>query len=152
MQCVIHDSIYSKVHVSPSSPIADHCITYALSDPKDTKFSSSCDHTHDKACPQCDSLTNTLQKIQDLISVGHTTVLDADELIDLQYNAKQAAQDILAWKAHQLRSTRQDTAWVDSTNHLDSSSILITNDWAMKFLPQKYRESQTNWFAKRGIS
>jgi hypothetical protein len=137
--------------VSPSSPIADHCSTYALSDPKEAKFSNPCDHSHEQACPQCDALENALQKTQDLISVDHT-VLDDDELVDLQYTSKQAAQDILAWKAHQLRSIRQDTARVDSTNRLDSSSILITNDWAMKFLPQKYRESQTDWFAKRGIS
>ena len=29
---------------------------------------------------------------------------------------------------------------------------MIVNDWAMKFLPQKYRESQADWFGKRGIS
>ena len=29
---------------------------------------------------------------------------------------------------------------------------MITQDWAMKCLPQKYHESQTDWFAKRGIS
>ena len=109
--------------MSPSSPIADHCSTYALRDPKEAKFSSPCDHTHEQACPQCDALENALQKTQDLISVDHA-VLDDDELVDLQYTSKQAAQDILAWKAYQLRSTRQDTARVDSTNRLDSSSIL----------------------------
>ena len=29
---------------------------------------------------------------------------------------------------------------------------MIVNDWAMKFLSQKYRESQADWFGKRGIS
>ncbi len=29
---------------------------------------------------------------------------------------------------------------------------MVTEDWAMKFLPQKYRESQFDWFGKRGIS
>ena len=28
----------------------------------------------------------------------------------------------------------------------------MTNDWAMKFLPQRYREAQSDWFGKRGIS
>ena len=37
-------------------------------------------------------------------------------------------------------------------DHLDVSSVMITQDWAMKCLPQKYRETQTDWFAKRGIS
>ena len=31
-------------------------------------------------------------------------------------------------------------------------SVLIKCDWAMKFLPQHYREDQSKWFAERGIS
>ena len=37
-------------------------------------------------------------------------------------------------------------------NTLDEKSVLITQDWAMKFLPQKYRETQADLFGKRGIS
>ena len=28
----------------------------------------------------------------------------------------------------------------------------MTQDWAMKFLPVKYREAQSDWYGKRGIS
>jgi len=35
---------------------------------------------------------------------------------------------------------------------LNCSTCLLINDWAMKFIPQKYRESQSDWFRKRGIS
>ena len=34
---------------------------------------------------------------------------------------------------------------------IDESSVLVVQDWAMKYLPRKYRESQTDWFGKRGI-
>ena len=34
---------------------------------------------------------------------------------------------------------------------IDQSSVLVVQDWAMKYLPRKYRESQTDWFGKRGI-
>ena len=43
-------------------------------------------------------------------------------------------------------------ARVDVLEQLDDSSVMITQDWAMKFLPQKYRESHSDGFAKRGIS
>ena len=66
--------------------------------------------------------------------------------------ANEAAQNILSWKALQLRSKIQDMARVDALEQLDNSFVIITQDWAMKFLPQKYRESQADWFAKRGIS
>ena len=35
---------------------------------------------------------------------------------------------------------------------LDTHSVLLALDWAMKYLPRKYRESQSDWFGKRGIS
>ena len=34
---------------------------------------------------------------------------------------------------------------------LDETSVFLVQDWAMKYLPRKYRESQTDWFGKRGI-
>ena len=63
--------------------------------------------------------------------------LDEDELVDMRYTLKQAALDIQAWKAHQPRSTRQDMARIDVLDTLSALSVLITNDWAMKFLPPK---------------
>ncbi|XP_072025035.1 uncharacterized protein [Amphiura filiformis] len=41
---------------------------------------------------------------------------------------------------------------MDILNVLDEKSLLITQDWAMKFFPRKYRESQSDWFGKRGLS
>lgn len=40
---------------------------------------------------------------------------------------------------------------MDVTESLDESSVLLVQDWAMKFLPRKYRESQKDWFGKRGV-
>lgn len=75
-----------------------------------------------------------------------------DELEDLSYTHSQAVKAIQSWKAHQLRSVRQDKARTVCLNALNETTVLITQDWAMKFLPVKYRESQSDWFAKRGIS
>ena len=50
-----------------------------------------------------------------------------------------------------LHSVNQDSAQVEMLENLDESSVLLVQDWAMKYLPRKYRESQTNWFGKRGI-
>ena len=143
--------LYRQVHVSGSSAVADHCSTYALSDVRESRFSSTCDHAHHQTFPQCEVLTQLLESIQTEIKRDDLT-LDEDEPVDLRYTCKQAALDIQAWKAHQLRSIRQDMARIDVLDALSASSVLITNDWAMKFLPQKYRESQSDWFAKRGIS
>ena len=72
-----------------------------------------------------------------------------EELEDQLYTFKQSEEAITSWKAHQLRSVRQDQARIDCLNLLDDASVLITQDWAMNFLPAKYRESQSDWFGKR---
>ena len=63
-----------------------------------------------------------------------------------------SARQIDAWKAHLFRSSNQDQARFDVLQILNQESTLLVLDWAMKFLPRKFRESQTDWFGKRGIS
>ena len=46
----------------------------------------------------------------------------------------------------------QDEARLDVLKNLDAYSVLLVLDWAMKYLPRKYRESQSDCFGKRGIS
>ena len=62
-----------------------------------------------------------------------------------------AKQNISAWKSHLLRSTNQDECRLDILKQLDQTSALLVLDKAMKYLPRKFRESQSDWFAKRGI-
>ena len=64
----------------------------------------------------------------------------------------QSKKHIEAWKARILRFINQDQARLDILKSLDNSSVLVVLDWAMKFIPRKYRESQADWFGKRGIS
>ena len=68
------------------------------------------------------------------------------------YLCQSTVTAIEAWKSHQMRTVRQDQACIDILELLNEESILIVSDWAMKFLPQMYRESQQNWYGKRGIS
>ena len=78
--------------------------------------------------------------------------LPDDERDNVIFTCQQSIATIEAWKQHQLRSIQQDKARTDILAQLDENSVLITQDWAMKFLLQKYRETQTDWFGKRGIS
>lgn len=132
-----------------STNIADHCSTHALSDSKEDHFKGTCSHSHDQYCMQCEILKEVLESIETcFVHCG----INGEELDDLTYSCRQAADCIKAWKAHQLRSCRQDEARTSILDNLHENSVHITQDWAMKFLPQKYRESQSDWFAKRGIS
>ena len=66
---------------------------------------------------------------------------------DLLYDFERSKNGIFLWKSHALRSINQESAKRDALQ-----SVLVVIDWAMKFLQMKYREKQSEWFAKRGLS
>ncbi len=71
---------------------------------------------------------------------------------EMKYDVSHYVEKIEAWKAHLLRSINQDQARLDILQDLNPESALLVLDWAMKFLPRKFREAQSDWFGKRGIS
>lgn len=136
--------------MSSSSPVASHCSIFALSDSTNSDLRQQCDHTHDELCEQCESLHSTLHNISAAVEeASFATEDDRDEAVYIANSAKLAIE---SWNHHLLRSTHQDQARLDIIDALDPEAVFIVNDWAMKFLPQRYRESQTDWFGKRGIS
>lgn len=64
----------------------------------------------------------------------------------------QGVRAVQEWKKHVLRTVNQNDARKDILENLKDHEILLERDWAMKFIPMQYRESQSNWFGKRGLS
>ncbi|PFX24594.1 hypothetical protein AWC38_SpisGene10801 [Stylophora pistillata] len=121
-----------------------------FSDPSDKDFCQECDHQHDGRCSQCDALDNVLVHIENLVhSAEFHNKEDKDEAC---YLCRTSVNAIHSWKSHQLRSVHQDQARIDAINALEEHSALIVSDWAVKFIPQRYKESQQDWFGKRGMS
>ena len=71
---------------------------------------------------------------------------------EIKFVVTQPNKNIEAWKAHILRFINQDEACLDILKAADVSSVLVVLDWAMMFIPRKYRESQADWLGKRGLS
>ena len=78
--------------------------------------------------------------------------ISLEEKEEMKFIVTQAKKNIEAWKVHLLRSVNQDQARLDILDNMDDTSVLVILDWAMKFIPRRYRESQADWFGKRGIS
>ena len=72
----------------------------------------------------------------------------------LLYDFKLAQTDIFEWKAHIVRSVNQEAAKQDQLKTISTNPncALVIMDWAMKFLQLKYRDKQSDWFGKRGLS
>ena len=138
-----------QVHVLPSSRVPDNCWAFVHSYQGDTDYVSACCHDHDITCDRCDLLTNVVCEIESALENVEISTDEKGEMKDVVSLAKKRTE---AWEAHLLRSINQDEARLDAINTLDAHSVLLVMDWAMKYLPRKYRESQTDWFGKRGIS
>ena len=135
-------------HVCQSSTMADHCRTFALSDPDNTSFRGECNHLHNETCDQCAFLHSALAEVESALATEMENLTD-DEKEEFSFKVTQATDHILALKAHILHSIHQDRAFVELLDMLDETSVLL--DWAMEYLQRKYCESQTDWFGKRGI-
>ena len=94
---------------------------------------------------------STLCKVLKVCSASTRKSLQGEERDEMDYEISQSKQSIQAWKAHLLRSVNQDAARHEILQNLDGQSVFLVMDWAMKFLPRKFRESQSDWFGKRGI-
>ena len=135
--------------MSSSSSVPDHCRPYALSLANDSDFTTTCTHQHNLACDRCSLFPTVMQEVELQLE---RTEIPCEEKEEMKFVVAQSKKNIEAWKAHILRSINQDEARLNSLNTLDDNSVLVVLDWAMKFIPRKYRESQADWFGKRGLS
>ena len=85
-----------------------------------------------------------------------STFLDIKALLDemgdkwLLHKFQTASKEVDEYKKHILRAIHQDRAKSDLMNQLSVQEVMIIFDFAMKFLPRRFREAQTDFFAKKG--
>ena len=120
--------------------MSDHCSQYALGDSKDPAFRGTCTQDHDLICNRCEDLKAVLSDTQKAIQESCFECQYDKE--DALHRFQEATRAIQLWKSHQLRLVNQDNARTDVIECLDDSKVLLVQDWAMKFLPRQYRESQ----------
>ena len=135
-----------------SSPCKDHCWTFAFSDPSENSFQDKCDHEHDLTCNYCEDHIDVLNDVNKEIIASPASKNNKEFQHDLMYDFEQAKAAIIDWNAHVIRSVSQDRAKHDTIRNLNSGSVLVAMDWAMKFVQIKYREKQSEWYGKRGLS
>ena len=122
--------------------------------PVDEAFKQECEHLHNLQCDMCENLKSVVEEIEVSLKTQSQKVCfySKEQQDDILFDFSQSRKLIFDWKAHIMRSENQDQAKQDVLKSLDETSTLITMDWAMKFQCQKYREKQSEWFGKRGLS
>ena len=140
-----------KAHLAMSDRCADHCVTHALSDNRNAEYCQKCHHEHDLRCERCQDIRTMLERIESKIMSTDTSLTD-DQRAQQRFKWRIAADAVMLWKAHIVRTFNQERAMQTTLASLDSSCVLIVIDWAMKLLPMYYREAMTDFFGKRGRS
>ena len=139
-------------HCQEESACPDHCRVFPLSDANDADYQTLCNHEHDHACRDCDSLKEVIQEIQRSISEYSSKINDKEKEDDLRYEADIAEVKIKEWKAHIMRAQNQEQSKQNILLSLQQNEVFVILDWAMKFTQMKFREKQSEWFGKRGIN
>ena len=95
------------------------------------------------------SLQNTLLRLRLIIE---SNINVSEEIRHrLLYRLDHHVQLINDWKKHLLRTVHQDAARKYILDSLDGTSVFLVTDWAMKWIPTRYRECQREFFGKRGL-
>ena len=99
---------------------------------------------HASICSGCKNQVDIFARIREiLLNMNNRWLLHKFEI---------AIKDINEYKKHIVRAIHQDKAKTVAMEKLSQHEALILFDFAMKFLPQKYREAQSDFFAKKGLS
>ena len=73
-----------------------------------------------------------------------------DERDENLFVTQNAVEAILSWKVLQIRVVHQDECRLQIIEKLSENTALIVQD--LRFLAAEYREAQSDFFGKRGIS
>ena len=126
--------------MSTSSCVPDHCRPFALSHKSDEDFTTECDQLHDL---RCDLIPSVFDEVE-LALKDSALARSSEDKKEMEYVICESKKNIQAWKAHLLRAINQDETRLNLLQGLNPPSVLVVLDWAMKFLPRKYHESQDN--------
>ena len=139
-----------KVQAKKNSTCVDHCLTYALTDEQNEDFKTVCDHPHIERCLSCSAIPAVIDEVESCIQISAN--LPEDTRSELGHDLEQSKNKIKEWQSHIVRACNQEVSKTNIVEKMRSDQALIIMDWAMKYLPQSFRESQQNWFGKQGIS
>uniref|UniRef100_A0AC34FZH4 C2H2-type domain-containing protein n=1 Tax=Panagrolaimus sp. ES5 TaxID=591445 RepID=A0AC34FZH4_9BILA len=152
-----------RIHIKLYSRCADHCITFALSDPNNKKYSSiKCseikhhEHEHDLKCERCLYFPEVIRKIQSKLDElfsnldGNSDL--SDKLLEFKDIVDQCETKIENLKMHILRSVLSDMERASMIENLKEGEAFITMDYAQKFIPRKSNQPQRDYYAQKGLS
>jgi len=69
-----------------------------------------------------------------------------------RYDFRLASESVFEMFRHRIRTVQQDTVKSLMLSSMSRTTAFHTIDWAQKILPQGFREGQTAYYGKKGMS
>uniref|UniRef100_A0A914ZE63 Transposase n=1 Tax=Panagrolaimus superbus TaxID=310955 RepID=A0A914ZE63_9BILA len=150
------------VNVNETSNVPSHCAKHALSSATDGRMQANeRDHEHDGFCERCLKLVKTMEKVNSLAKLQKENI-EADDIVDQRLLreaeedlsvAQNAIESIKKLQEHFLKSVYSDEyRKFIIENVIDDQTALLTIDFAQKYLQDWYKQTQQQYFARRGMS
>ena len=96
----------------------------------------------------CLSITQLFDRVEDVIN----TMVDEEVKRELIYDLGLVWDSVFQLMGHQVRATQHGQQKRKYIDVLDESTAFLTVDWSQKVLPQQFREGQSSYFGKKGMS
>lgn len=96
----------------------------------------------------CYSIFSLFDQIEDYI----LEINDKELREELSYDYGLSWNSIFEYMGHKIRAVQQEQQKQNYIEAMDQSTALLTIDWSQKILPQQYREGQSSYFGKKGMS
>jgi hypothetical protein len=131
----IYLKVRFKTHCTNDDPCSSHCISHALSHPKDSELSSKCENVHNLICEECLNVVHCIASLK--LQLSHIPKCRERDIAE--YAVSNAESKILEWQRHIVRGTQQSKARSDAIVDLKPTKALWIRDFAQKYNPSKVK-------------
>ena len=122
----------------------------------------SCRGNHKSPCKGCQESFEVLMELYDIhndvseqFSVSERSIREPhlnDDLLTIQEDIVQCFNSLKSYRTHIAHKISEAMFDQEYYRSLEPEQAVVVSDWKMKILASRYRESQQEWFSKRGSS
>ena len=145
-------------NLSTNSSCLSHCVNFACSDGKNKKQQMGCDEEsldffgkHPEDCDYCNLFYAAFDQLEKLFDGAkeNFSPKGIEQKLDIMEKGKES---IIAYKKQVFRHYVSSGTWAKYYRHRKKNQVYVVMDFAMKWLEKVGRETQPEWFAKKGMS
>ena len=153
--CYVYHKSNFVFNIETHSRVKSHCINYLCSDPKNQAYVNLCEddperneNVHDETCNYCQMFSDVCQSLIALCTKLEEASIDDLKVEEWRYDINEAEKAIIRWRNFIIRNKINNQQWGKTLTTENSTLASVIFDFAMKFEPQKNRETQEEWFGK----